>query len=439
MKKADKQSALSAVAAVITLPVLLSGCSFQNEEEPPVTSLVTTVTEPVSVETEASTETTQETLDPQAQRELMCGELLGMIYLNLTGDDLPDSYQAEVNMLVNNERTIDDIVLQIISSEPMLPENMSDEDFISACYRTFCGCLPDESQMRFFTDLIADGTDRSSVARMLMQDQSFEEVCSEYDVMLEYMPPVSSYFEDRYAFINNLPTTSHVAVYGDFVPSAETLAMLYEAMDDLNYGYSFIMLDINTGRGISYNLDEIYYTASSIKEPWAASFCCLDQETAQGWENTMISMLENSDNDAYAVLNDTYHRTYIQQWCEQIGVDPAPFAWKYPHVNVRQMAALWMRMYQYFEEDEYGAIVGSWMENPNLSVIHSEVGDLYTTRSKAGWYVDAEDPYRTCTVDAGIVYADNGPYIVVIMTHVPSSMDYLIPLMQAMEAAHQDM
>ena len=251
--------------------------------------------------------------------------------------------------------------------------------------------------------------------------------------------PVNPYYEaDPYSFIADILNPDGIVTFGGFEPGEDVLQPLQEASDDLLYRHSFIMIDINTGRGVGYNLDEIYYTASSIKGPFAASFCALAPDIAADWESTIISMLQFSDNDAYRVLNDTYHRTYIQEWAAQACVDPAPFAWKYPHISARQMAALWLRNYEFFEQDEWGAQVGSWFESPEYSIINDVAGGLYTTRSKGGWLTD-EDPDHAVSIDAGIVYADNGPYVVVIMSRVPSSLEYLRPIMEALEAVHSSM
>lgn len=250
---------------------------------------------------------------------------------------------------------------------------------------------------------------------------------------------VNPYYEiDPYSFIADIQNEEGILTFGGFEPGEEVMQQLQQASDDLLYRHSFIMIDINTGRGVGYNLDEVYYTASSIKGPFAASFCALAPEIAVDWESTIINMLQFSDNDAYRVLNDTYHRTYIQEWAAQSCVDPAPFAWKYPHISARQMAALWLRNYEFFEQDEWGAQVGSWFESPEYSIINETVGELYTTRSKGGWLTD-EDPDHAVSIDAGIVYADNGPYIVVIMSRVPSSLAYLGPIMEALENVHSSM
>jgi hypothetical protein len=42
-------------------------------------------------------------------------------------------------------------------------------------------------------------------------------------------------------------------------------------------------------------------------------------------------------------------------------------------------------------------------------------------------------------VDAGIVYADNGPYILAILTDIPSAVDRLDPLVTVLDSIHQTM
>lgn len=322
--------------------------------------------------------------------------------------------------------------------EEVLRIDNTDEEFIRACYSAYEQTDPSEYEIRFLTDLLSDGYTRDDLRMLFKNDDGFLEECLSFDLSFDPSRAFTDYSADPYGFMADLPSGDHLTPIGDFIPDPVSLQMLYEAMDDLTYNYSFMLLDINTGRGLMYNIDEIYYTASSIKGPFAASFACQAPDAAAGWEGTIRSMLENSDNEAYRVLNDTYHRVYIQQWAEQIGLDPVPFGWKYPHIAVRQMAALWYRSFEFFEQDEFGAEVGTWFENPSYSLIHSELADQFVTRSKAGWLVD-EDPDHTTTIDAGIVYADNGPYIVVIMSRVPSNIEPLRPLMQALAQVHSQM
>ncbi len=302
---------------------------------------------------------------------------------------------------------------------------------------TSCGAVLDAEQTT--TTSVASQTVETTVGTTQITAETSVSTPTPVPETEPVQTTINPFYEiDPYSFIADIPNPDGIAAFGGFEPGEEVLQQLQAASDDLLYRHSFIMIDINTGWGVGYNLDEVYYTASSIKGPFAASFCALAPDIAVEWEDTIISMLQFSDNDAYRVLNDTYHRTYIQEWAAESCVDPSPFAWKYPHISARQMAALWLRNYEFFEQDEWGAQVGSWFESPEYSIIHDVAGGLYVTRSKGGWLVD-EDPDHAVSIDAGIVYADNGPYIVVIMSRVPSSLAYLGPIMEALEAVHSSM
>ena len=89
--------------------------------------------------------------------------------------------------------------------------------------------------------------------------------------------------------------------------------------------------------------------------------------------------------------------------------------------------------YFYYNTDETGALIGTWLENPNASAIHSVLGPdsphgskIIKTQSKAGWI--CENGYRS-TTDAGIIYPKNSsPYLISICTDIPSDMASLEPL-----------
>ena len=432
------------ITTVLLMCLALSSCSIlpaaPSVTEPVATAPVTTAATVAASQTTAQTTVvTETTVDPEVVRRQSYETFLSGLYLDLTGQQMPsDSMSYYLDGLMSSSVNIYEIVSSMIESSDFSSEDLQDTDFINDCFNTFMRRAPSDNEMRFYTDLIASGTSRSDIAGMMMASDGFAQVCSDYGLTPEFNNNPELYATAPYQYLAELPDANSMMPIGGYVPSDEVLASLYESMDNLTYKFSFLLVDINTGEGLAYNLDEIYYTASSIKGPFAASFCDLDPEQAANWTNSLISLLQNSDNDAYAALDETYHRTYIRQWCEQLGLDLAPFAYKYPHINSRQMAALWLRSYEFFESGEWGAQVASWYENPNESAIHAMLGDQYVTRSKGGWFVD-EDPYRTCTVDAGIVYADNGPYIIVVMSEVPSSMDYLNPIVTSLDLAHQDM
>ena len=441
MKEGFIRRLLNPAVAVLCMSLTLTGCDplhlgktdqTSTPSNPPVTSefISSSITE---------SSPSPENVDLTAARRIMAETLISQIYSGLTGSELPaGSYSDSLDGMADGTVSINNIVLSIISSDEFSGLELSDEQFTINCYDAFLSDIPDEYEMRYYTDLLADGISREEIADMIMRHISFAELCSGYGFLPEFTPANTAYNEDRYGFIADTEFPEHLTAFGGYTPDSEALEALYKAMDEIeeqNHDFGFMVIDINSGKGISYNVDQTFYTASSIKGPFAASLACIDPDAAMSWENSIISMLVYSDNDAYTTLNNTYRRVYIQQWCEEIGIDPDPFRYKYPHISARQMAALWMRSCEFFDSGEFGEQVGSWFESPEYSLIHSELGEQYTTRSKAGWLVD-DDPTHTTTIDAGIVYAENGPYVVVIMSDFPENIEPLRPLMQALEQTH---
>ena len=394
---------------------------------------------PTVVETTPVAEEIEVVPESSMSAEESVSILLSEICSDLTGEAIdPVSRSDDAAFITGGSVSINDSLDTFISSSYYESLGLSDEDFVRKCYLAFTGNTAGEYTVRFLLGMLTDGQTRTDIADLLMQDPYFFERCSTYGILPVFETSGISEISDWYDIVNNIGDTTEMLTIGRTIPLESDLALLYTAMDELteaNRDFGFMLLDMNSGEGLVYNIDQIFYTASAIKGPFAASFACNDPEGAMTWENTILNMLINSDNDAYTALNNTYRRVYIQGWCEEIGIDPDPFRYKYPHVSTRQLTALWVRSYEFFETDEFGPTAGAWFEEPVYSLIHSEVGDIYVTRSKAGWLVD-EDPSHTTTVDGGIVYATNGPYVIVIMSKVPRDIEPLRPLMRALESYH---
>ena len=434
----NKIKAISASLALLFAAGTSVGCNLLH---PGDTSPSNTVfaSDAMPSDTSDTTPSPTEPSETTVSRETTVSVLLGQILTELTGDTVdPESCYEDACLIVSGTKTVNGCIEEFISSPEFTSLNIDDELFVRKCSLAFRGIPAGDYTVRFLTGMMTDGMTRAEMADLIMQNEYFGETCSAYGVLPAFDVDRHLEITEWYDVINAIGDTTEPMTIGGVIPSETTLEMLFTAMDTLteaNRDFGFMLLDINTGEGIVYNIDQNFYTASSIKGPFAASFASNDPEGAASWEGTITNMLVNSDNDAYTVLNNQYRRTYIQEWCEEIGIDPEPFRYKYPHVSTRMMTALWVRSYQFFETEEFGPTAGVWFEDPAYSLIHSELGEQYVTRSKAGWLVD-EDPTHTTTVDGGVVYANNGPYVVVIMSKVPRDIEPLRPLLQALEAFH---
>jgi|GEM_PF-2438204 hypothetical protein len=216
-----------------------------------------------------------------------------------------------------------------------------------------------------------------------------------------------------------------------------------QAITKSGYKLGFVLVDTTTGQGVAYNPDGRFYSASTIKGPFVVSLAALNSGAISASRTDMYNAVHVSDNAAYSRIAHKYGMGYLSQWWADAGngsfqadaghARTAIYAFYSP----RQLARLWLHNKEYFESGDTGAMVGSWFESPNASVIYSELHSTYLTRSKAGWIPHMKNV--SATADGGIVYAGDHPYVVAIMTDIPSDFNRLKALMNDLEAAHREM
>ena len=275
------------------------------------------------------------------------------------------------------------------------------------------------------------------------QQDVFDQINSAKGVLEQpgSMEDTAAYMEE---FSGKSESLSQILGYADRKPlDIQTSAewkKVREAKDALleNVEVSFVMLDLNTGRGISYNPDEMIYTASSEKGPSVASSVHDNPEILDSQINLIQAILYYSDNYSYDTLWDRYAKRSMVEWCENAGVRYENHVHEYSYMSARQMAKLWTENYFYFQTDAVGNRLSYEYQQPETSSIHKVLGEKYRTQSKGGWFAGRWD--STC--DCGIVYAgehEEFPYLISIMTSVPCNMDRLDGLVEALDDYHTKM
>ena len=232
-----------------------------------------------------------------------------------------------------------------------------------------------------------------------------------------------------------------VTSFGGHRASSGAVKALNNAISGLRgrgYEVGFIMMDINTKKGVAYNCDKRLYGASSIKAPYIASAVSAHPEAIVRYEHNIRQTLTYSWDYDYKQVYYGYGKGPMRTWCTQAGVrtgiaESLPWA----GYSARELAKLWGRNYLLFKAGGAGETFGKWCEHPQVSTIHNSLGGKYRTRSKAGWIVDAS-PYYNVSDDGGIVYANNGPYVIAIMSSVPANQNMLNTLTKAIDRAHSE-
>ena len=242
----------------------------------------------------------------------------------------------------------------------------------------------------------------------------------------------------------------------------------------------FVMINLYTGEGVGYNVDSTVYSASCIKGPYIASLVNYKPELLEKSAHTLETIVMYSDNKLYSSTRKTYGKEFFAEWCEESDIDPSNATYHYPQLSARSLAKLWVQNYYFFNTDDVGMQIKDWYISPNASAIYTALGTYntdkaetgtttssndkksnsdtdkksnsstdkkdkgsdnqpkndtetvvdaglgYRTESKAGWI--CEGKYRA-TTDGGIIYPTNGdPYVIAIITDMPSDMNGLEPL-----------
>lgn len=214
-----------------------------------------------------------------------------------------------------------------------------------------------------------------------------------------------------------------------------------ENFDGASVGFG--MYDVESGRGIGYNLDQQIYGASSFKAPYALYLCqkhvengelaipgLSDEDGAElfgagGYTKILIeNAICNSDNDSFAMLRSMYDADGYNEWVDELGIQDTaytPDSW-FPWYSVRSSLKIWTEMYNYWQT---GGDAAQWLSSlcgeTTVSFLRDAVDPLgASVRNKAGWCSGSDYDYDFNGVcDAGVVQLDGRTYVVSVMAGVP--------------------
>lgn len=227
----------------------------------------------------------------------------------------------------------------------------------------------------------------------------------------------------------------------------ESLAAATQNIESGGYTVGFTLINLNTGKGIAYNLDSRVYGASSFKGPYAAYLCqhlgdndasypSGSEAAGSGVSSSIYSLMQPmilySDNSAFSSLRNTYDSAGFAEWLNSCGVDSEIMHdTHFPRYSARESALLWLRTYQYLKTNTPTAQnLASLYEQTNVSFIRSGVSDdeeVEAVLNKAGWCSGRERFTGLC--DAGLIKCTDGTtYLMSTMTNSPDGGLYTVRL-----------
>lgn len=234
-----------------------------------------------------------------------------------------------------------------------------------------------------------------------------------------------------------------VTAYEDFLDSeaCEYLEQQIAELEEQDVTLGIVVYDLETGMGLTYNEDEPLYSASAIK----AAYCTWLMEAnggAAGMSGVVEDCLVNSSNASYTTLTSAFGQSSFSAWLEELGATQAAEEAAQNHyidISAGELAAVWEEIWRYGTSDEDGAEeLTGYLSVTNYTALGGLLRDEYEVWAKPGWY--PSDSYDlTATNDAGVVFSDCGAYVIVVMTSMNADLSGLLPLIDALNAAHGEM
>lgn len=205
------------------------------------------------------------------------------------------------------------------------------------------------------------------------------------------------------------------------------------------YKLSFTMIDLKTGRGISYNPTKVQYIASSIKGPYVAAVNKYRPgSVGAGTRSTMSSTIKVSSNEGYASLRRRFGHGIMKSMMGYCGISEKEMTStrNYPYLSSRTLAKLWVGTYwSYYRETNARS---AWARNLYAHPLNSFIdrGLSTATRTKPGWYPGGGYNVQN---DAGVVLSSDGHYVVAVMSSACGQYGKLANLVRAIDGVHADM
>ncbi|MGO5212116.1 serine hydrolase, partial [Parafannyhessea sp. LCP21S3_E6] len=225
-------------------------------------------------------------------------------------------------------------------------------------------------------------------------------------------------------------------------PTCRHLQDAVAAFTAKGYHLGFAMVDLKTGRGASYNADQKFYPASSIKAVYVTAILESTHGGAAASAGAITKCLVDSDNDAFRTLLKTYGYNVYGSWLQSRAPEAAQeaYGYNYPHISAAGMLNCWREVYRFGKSGEAGAsLLTGCLARTNHSAWGALLRDRFTVWSKPGWYPVNEGLASTATADNGIVFSDCGDYAVAVLSDAPSDFGSLLPVLDALNAAHGKM
>ncbi len=317
------------------------------------------------------------------------------------------------------------------SDDSLSAESDEEEEDEGSIYLSFPAFIQ-RLLARIFPSVVVEDTETSALnatETLSITDRAAEEINLEYTIIETY--------EDGLDVVEAIGDTSTVTAIGSFFISDELLESIQTEVDSLGSTASFLLLDLETGVGLAYNIDASHYSASTIKANSMCAICYYYPEALTDYYSDIEATLVGSSNSAYDTVFHSYDVNIYNQWRERARLNNQQYGQSYTYYSTREFAQLWLVNWDYLtSEGDAPETLRTWMSDSAHSSYAAVLGTLdgYTVCSKAGW----EYGSLSASSEGGYIVSPGGTYLLCVMTDTNGDPDkVLADLVALLDEAYQ--
>ena len=334
-----------------------------------------------------------------------------------------------LSILMNRNVSGNNFISSIFLSDEYERKGKSHVEFLNDLYEFALNKSTDSSDYSQLLQRLESGSSRADILQECFRMPEFLKRCQELKILCE-------------GVLIDIPLMNEVTVFNSWKQLSDTswnnIQLSINEFSKRNYDVGFVMVDLNTGQGICYNSNKIFYSASTIKGPYVVFLNEKIPSSVHNWGQTMRSTIMISSNEGYQSLRRAFGSSQFSEWLNEAGCSGVNASLNYPQYTSADLAKMWIKCYSFFSSGKENA---SWCAQLFTSTLQSGIlntlGKQYTTYSKAGWI--GEGGYLTVQNDAGIIMKPGHPYVLAIMSNAYGRVDLLEGLVCSLDGAHSEM
>ena len=326
------------------------------------------------------------------------------------------------------------IVQGFLYSPEFINKQLDSASFIEVLYQTLLCRSSDPAGQADWITRLENGTSQEQIIAGFVNSIEFNELCNTYGIERGHMPLDMPAITTSYT-IPDLSKKALSTFNCENTISEETQAEINALIKNISANnVGFVLVDLMSGKGISYNAEKRFFSASTIKGPYVA---CINEKIPSSRDkhaSAMEKTIKVSNNQTYGTLKNTYGGAVFSEWLNEAGCGWVNTRSKYTNITSKSLAQMWIRMYTYLRSNQANA---EWCKNLFISTkesfISESLGSTYTVYSKAGW------TYYNIRNDGGIILKEDSPYVLAILSNKYHKKAELVQLVQILDRAHSEL